>query len=367
MPGLDFSMPYNSDPKTLEELLKLQGLGGNRISEIYLSGPQEYSGSGRIMPRTNGDRFLKVIGLIHSNGIRVNLVLNTTCQGADWYSSAKKNSLLSFLKTMHREQGVEAVTIANPIYIGLVKQGLPEIEVCASVLSDVDSVKRAVLVREFGADTITPAADINRRINLLKEIKKATGARIKIMVNEGCLYNCVFRKFHFNFVSHWSKELEHSTMEGKDFFEHCMTVTQKDHSQIFKSGWIRPEDLESYKDITTSFKMVGRARSESLVLRAARAYMSQHYKGNLIDIMCSSLHAFGLTYGAYIDNTALGESGFFSQVTSCDRECHKCSYCQQVAQKLLKLNVVTRGKLEDTGKKELADKLEASGKLPYYG
>lgn len=126
MLGLDFSMPYNNDLKTLEELFKLQGLGGNRISEIYLSGPQEYSGSGRIMPRTNMDRFLKVVGLIHSNGIKVNLVLNTTCQGADWYSSAKKNSLLSYLKMMHREHGIEAVTIANPIYIGLVKQSLPE-------------------------------------------------------------------------------------------------------------------------------------------------------------------------------------------------------------------------------------------------
>jgi len=156
-------------------------------------------------------------------------------------------------------------------------------------------------------------------------------------------------------------------MEGKDFFEHCLAVTLKDHSQILKSGWIRPEDLESYKDITTSFKMVGRARSSSLVLRAARAYMNQRYDGNLIDIVCSSLHAFGLVYGAYLDNAALGESGFFKQITSCDRKCNDCNYCERLAEKLLKLNTVTRGKLEDMGRKELADKLEAAGKLPHFG
>ena len=42
-------------------------------------------------------------------------------------------------------------------------------------------------------------------------------------------------------------------------------------------------------------------------------------------------------------------------------------YCQQLADKLLKLNVVTRGKLEDMGQNELADKLEAAGKLPHFG
>ena len=366
MPNLSFSMPYNDSRETLQELIKLQGLGGNTISEIYLSCPQEYSGSGRVTPKTNITRFIETVKLIHGNKIRVNLVLNITCQGADWYLSKTIDNILNFIEMMHGEHGVEAVTIANPIYISAIKQRIPELEICASVLSDIDCVKRAELVSQAGADTITPDANINRDLELLKDIKEATGARIKIMVNEGCLYKCIFRKFHFNFVSHWSKELEHSIMEGKDFFEHCNAVTLKDRSQILKSGWIRPEDLEKYKDITTSFKVVGRTRAGSLVLRAARAYMSQHYEGNLLDIICSSLNVFSLAYGAYLDNARLGEYEFFNKVTSCDRKCNRCSYCQELAKKLVKLNVVTREKLEDTGRKELADKLEASGRLPYY-
>ena len=366
MPGLDFSLPYNDNDETLNELFGLQGLNGNTISEIYLSCPQQYSGSGRVTPRTNLDKFIKTVDLIHANGMRVNLIMNPTCQGADWYTSKFTDPLLSFLETMHYQHGAEAVTIANPIFIKQVRQRLPDIEICASVLSDVDNVKRAMIIREYGADTITPDANINRDLELLKDIKDATGARIKIMVNEGCLYHCPFRKFHFNFVSHWSKELEHSKMDGKDFFDHCLAVTLGDHSQILKSGWVRPEDLDSYRDITTSFKVVGRARGINMVLRASKAYMSQHYEGNLIDIICSSLHAFGLSYGAYLDNAGLGECNFFGKVSSCDRKCSHCSYCDELAKKLIKLNVVTRGKLEDMGRKDLADKLEAAGKLPYY-
>ncbi len=220
---------------------------------------------------------------------------------------------------------------------------------------------------EYGADTITIDANINRNLDVLRDIKKSTGAKIKIMVNEGCHYRCPFRKFHFNFVSHWSKELDHSTMEGKDFFEHCVALTLKDPSHVLKSGWIRPEDLENYRDIASYFKVVGRTRPGTLVMRAARAYMSQHYEGNLLDIVCSSLNAFNLMYGAYLDNSSLGENNFFDRVTSCNRECHKCNFCRELAGRLIKLNVVTRGKLEDLGQQELADKLEQQGMLPHYG
>ena len=367
MPNLEFSLPYNNDNDTLDELCTLQGLGGNTISEIYLSCPQQYSGSGRITPKLDLDRFVQTIAQIHDHNIKVNMVMNTTCQGADWYTTKVSDPIINFIEKMHYQHGVEAVTIANPIYMQLVKQRLPKIEICASVLSDIDNVKKATIIREHGADVITPDANINRDLELLSDIKEATGARIKLMVNEGCLYHCPYRKFHFNFVSHWSKELEHSSIDGKDFFDHCMAVTLEDRSQILKSGWIRPEDIERYRDITNYFKVVGRTRGKSMVIRASKAYMNQSYDGNLIDIVCSSLHAFGMSYGAFLDNTAVGDADFFNKITRCDRRCIKCNYCQELADKLIKLNVVTRGKLEDMGRKELADKLEASGRLPYFG
>jgi len=367
MPELEFSLPYNNNTQTLEGLFQLQGLGGARISEIYLSCPQVYSGSGRVTPRLSQDHFFDVVNLIHRHNIRVNLILNPTCQGADWYTQKSFQSTLDFLAMMHGDLKVEAVTLANPVYIQKVKKQLPSMEVCASVLSDVDCLQRAVLIREAGADTITPDANINRNIELLKQIKKATGAKIKIMVNEGCLYRCPYRKYHFNFVSHWSKELEHSTMQGQDFFDFCLAITKKDHSQILKSCWVRPEDLYRYAEITSFFKVVGRTRPKSLVLRASKAYMSQSYTGNLIDIVCSSINAFGLAYGAYIDNQELGNSGFVDKVTSCSNDCYNCNYCAKLAERLVKLNVVTHAKLEDLGREELAAKLENAGKLPLFG
>jgi len=83
MANLEFSVPYNNDTETLKELFKLKKLGSNRIREVYLSGPQEYSGSGRAkQDKINLSQFLEVVDRIHSEGLRVNLVLNTTCKVA---------------------------------------------------------------------------------------------------------------------------------------------------------------------------------------------------------------------------------------------------------------------------------------------
>ena len=62
--------------------------------------------------------FLEVVHKIHNEGIRVNLALNPTCEGIDWYSQNRVDSTMEYLKSMHEEHGVEAVTIANPLYLG---------------------------------------------------------------------------------------------------------------------------------------------------------------------------------------------------------------------------------------------------------
>ena len=364
MAGLEFSAPYNNDPETLEEVLKLKGLGKNRIKEIYLSGPQEYSGSGRITDELDLSQFLGIVDKIHREGIRVNLILNPTCGGTNWYSPEVINATIEYLRQVHEGHGVEAVTIANPLYIMEVRRHLPDMEICASVLGDIDSVQRAVLYNRAGADVITPDVNINRDLKLLKEIKEATNAELKLMVNEGCLYKCPFRKFHFNYISHKSKEL--GKIEGDAFFANCLQVTSGNHSQILKSGWIRPEDTGKYSEISGFFKIVGRARPRSMVIRATEAYLQESWDGDLLDIVSSSLNRFGLEYGAYLDNKSLEKYNFFEKATSCDRNCNKCSYCEEVAKDLITLKVLTRGKLEDVGFKDAADELERTGKLPQH-
>jgi len=162
MPNLEFSAPYNSDPETLKEIFRLKKFGGNRIREVYLSGPQEYSGSGRIMFGMDITDFTNIVDMIHSEGIRVNLILNPTCEGSDWYSPEVMRRKLEFLRQMREKHGLEEVTISNPIYIKEVRKQFPNMDICASVLGDIDCVQKAVLYSKMGANVITPDVNINR-------------------------------------------------------------------------------------------------------------------------------------------------------------------------------------------------------------
>ena len=338
MNNLEFSVPFNCDPDMLSDVFHLVRSSKNKVREIYLAGPREYSGSGRETNKLDTSQFISIVDQIHREGIRVNLVLNPTCEGVEWYRPAVVEKKMEYLRQMHEDHGVEAVTLANPIYIMAIRNLFPNIEICASVLSDIDSVQKAVFYSKAGADVISPDVNINRNLNLLKEIKEATNTKLKLLVNEGCLYKCPFRKFHFNYLSHKSK-METSMTETGDsiFFKHCRLITYNDPSQILKSGWIRPEDTRKYNEISCFFKIVGRMMPTSRVIRTTKAYLEESWDGNILDIMDGNLRAFCLEIFAYLDNKSLDKFNFFEKITSCYYNCdkNKCSYCEMLLKKLI--------------------------------
>lgn len=338
MANLQFSVPYNDDPETLDEIFALKKVGNNTIAEVYLSGPQKYSGSGRTMPKLELGAFLDTVDKIHAEGIAVNLVMNSTCEGSDWYTPESLKSKLEYLRIAHQEHGVEAVTLANPIYIKEIRNKFPDIDICASVLADIDCAQRAIIFNQYGANIMTPDVNINRNPGVLKEITQTTSLRLKIMVNEGCLSKCPFRKFHFNYTSHKSKEV---SSECGVFFENCVQVSAKDPSQVLRSGWVRPEDLQQYEGISNYFKIVGRSLKKDKVIRCIKAYMEESWDGGLLDIVCDSLHVFNRDYGVFLDNKSLGEYKFFDKVMACDKNCTQCSYCESLAKRLLKFRQFT--------------------------
>ena len=350
--ALDFSVPYNNNPELLPELFKLNEQSGNSIREIFLCAPQEHFGSGRVTRPVTSEEFTETVKRIHEHGIQTNLVMNSTCEGSRWYSREVMRATMELVRECHEGLGVRAITIANPLYVSEVRKNFPDIEICASVLGDIDCVQRAVIYREAGADVISTDTNINRNLELLEKIKEATGARLKLLVNEGCLYKCPFRKFHFNATSHVSKEIAEGIddVSFADFFGAGIGVIARNHSQLLKSCWIRPEDLRRYSGITSYFKVVGRAQLNSFIIRSTRAYLNESWDGDMLDIVTGCSKRFSMINGAYLDNEKLGECGFFDKVTSCYNDCSRCSYCDELAKKLVKLGVMTKAKLQDMDK-----------------
>ena len=367
MAGHDFSLPYNGERSTLDRQLAMNGQGGNHVREIYLNVPQDIAGSGRAGANDHltMEEFIEVIDHVHAAGVGVDMAMNATCGGGDWYDEEQVKRICDFVSEMHHEHGVEAVTLANPFYIARVHEACPTIEIAASVLADIDCMQRAQVFADAGARVVTVDTSINRDLKLLAQIHRRTGLEIKLMVNEGCLYKCPYRKFHMNLISHRSKEAQ---AEGKDFSFACGDLIKADPAELFRSNWVRPEELELYEKagVTTYFKVVGRDMLASKVLRACEAYLNEEYDGNLLDLLCSSSGFYSVEFGARIDNKALDTSGFFKRLSTCNRKCYDCTYCDELVEKYVRYGWVSEENLRDMGQGHMADAIKArfGGRYP---
>lgn len=360
MAGLEFSVPFNDDGPTMRNLLAMRERNGSRIREVYIGAPQAISGTGRVGVPMEEDRFIKVVESVHRAGIAVDITMNSTCEGADWYSKESVANTVDFVRRMHEQYEVEAVTMANPFHISEVRAACPDIEISASVLSDIDCYERAAVFASAGANTITPDTSINRDIKLLSQIVDGLGVEIKLMVNEGCLNKCPYRKFHMNYISHASRTTD---LEEGGFSFACGELIEKDPAHLFRSNWVRPEELERYRGVTKFFKIVGRDMLQSKVVRAVRAYMDESYDGNLLDLLCSSIGFFNVERGARIDNKELGKSSYFKRLSTCNRKCYQCSYCKELAERYVTYGPVSEENLLDMGQYDLAAMVHAATRM----
>ncbi len=331
MSKLKFSVPYNNNPNGLNEIIKLKDEKGDMVQEIYLPPPIKYFTSGRISPDIEMEDFTNLIDLCHKNGLTVNLLLNGQCEGLGWYKSNNVEKVIKFLKFLNTKHNLKSVTIANPLYLQKIRKSIPKIKITASILGYIGSVQRAMFYENLGADIITLDRDINRNFKILEEIKEATVCKLRLMVNEGCLFRCPYRLFHFNLISHWSKK---GDIPSDRFFFNCYHINKLDPSQILKSHWIRPEDLKKYKKITNFFKISGRTRKTEWLVNVIKAYTEKKWDGNFLDLMDSSLNEFKKSYKCFIDNRDL--DGFLDKVADCDENCLECNYCEDLAEKIVK-------------------------------
>lgn len=314
------------------------------------------TGSAGVGNVTTLDEFVGVVSVIREAGIRVDITMNSTCDGGDWYAEETLNRQIGFIRDMHEQHGIEAVTLANPFLIEQARQTCPNLEISASVLADIDCFSRAEAFALAGATTMTVDTSINRDLKLLRQIREKLGVELKLMVNEGCLNKCPYRKFHMNLISHKSHE---ERDEGNAFSFACGDIIGRDAGQIFKSNWIRPEDMRRYEGITSFFKIVGRDMMPSKVLRCTEAYLDESYDGNLFDLLCSSIGYYGIEFRAHIDNKALGRTNFFKRTSICNRQCQRCAYCAELADELLGYGWITREMLEDMGQTSMIAAIEA--------
>ena len=92
---------------------------------------------------------------------------------------------------------------------------------------------------------------------------------------------------------------------------------------ILRATWIRPEDLHYYDVYFDTVKLATRMHPAPYMV--LDAYAHRHYEGNLPDLMEPGLGSILSPH--ILDNTRFS-SDWFEKVLYCNKNCEKCSICQ---------------------------------------
>lgn len=219
-------------------------------------------------------------------------------------------AILSALRQLRDEYGVQSVTVTNLTLARLIKEALPDLYVTASVLMGLATPAQALMVRDC-VDAITPDTRLLRDLTGLKRLRSAFPGEIRLLVNEACLPGCPFRTQHFYEMGY-----------GHDFpLSLCEQMLAERPWLRLTGAWVLPRHLTFYDGLYDHLKLAGRVtlRDRDRYLTLLEAYV------NRAPILPTAIGGGPASPLDLID----ASDEWFAFVLHCDKRCDICSVCRE--------------------------------------
>lgn len=275
---------------------------------------------------------------------RAYALLNSRVHGRDIYGGkAGIETIGDRLQKLVDADVIHGIVFADPYLLQALSRRSADLasrlEAVPSVNCMIDSYDKFLSFLDIIAasgfkppETLVPDRAMNRRYDDLADLSAQVrrhhpGMAIELLVNEGCIYHCPFKLTHDALIS-----LQHITGD-MDIHEinrklGCMDYLFHHPHLIFKSPFIRPEDVARYSGVADRIKICGRTLGPGFLINAITAYMAGRYEGNLLSILDA---ADWLAEKYEIDNSRLPKD-FLEKLANCDKVCDDCRYCRTLAQ-----------------------------------
>jgi len=237
---------------------------------------------------------------------------------------------------------LSGVIFADPYFLQALSDAHPDLasnlEAVPSVNCMLDSPGRLFAIIAMIAETafkapsrIVPDRALNRKPARLEKVVNAVRSlyptiNIHLLANEGCLLQCPYKSAHDAHISLVNEGLCQEQTFAMNHDLGCVRRLLQDPGLMLASPFIRPEDVLEYEGQIDGLKLCGRTKGVPFLKRAITAYLDGSYTGNLLDLM----DAMGdLADRVYIPNRELPDQ-LFTKVTTCDKNCTACGWCDGV-------------------------------------
>lgn len=320
------------------------------ISSLYFTGfsylfaDARYS---RLPSNLNEDdlinQLIELNSLLPEKSIKRILLLNTRVHVPSYYNTDNTKNTLNILDRLLQNNIIDGIIYNDQYYINYLSKQSGEIcsqlEAIPSINWMFDNIDKVNQFHLYLSNTkfknpskIIIDRSLNRNISHLKifidQIKSSFNVDIELLANEGCLYQCPFKVSHDCYISLTHNCSSFSNMNygmmNVDFG--CIDFLRKYPYLIFRSPFIRPEDINQYENMCNIIKLAGRTGGYQYVMRLLDIYKSRKYTDNLMDLMDSTRY---LNNKLFIFNDAL-PLDFINNVGFCDKSCFKCGYCESL-------------------------------------
>jgi collagenase-like PrtC family protease len=270
------------------------------------------------------------------------LLMNSRVHGhAAYFDERQLRSVLQALESMLDAEVLDGVVFADAYYLQALSDAGPDVvsqlEAVPSINHMLDSFDRVRSIVDFISTTrfalpktLILDRSLNRRMEELVAVsvhcrEAFPGIQIELLANEGCLYQCPFKPAHDCHISlvNMGHVLDtHATNRQLG----CARTLQQNPARLFKSPFIRPEDVRAYEPTADVLKICGRTLGAPFLMKVMDGYLNAHFSGNLMELMDAMEPT---AQWLHVSNERL-PADFLSRLTTCSKDCHGCDTCEEL-------------------------------------
>jgi hypothetical protein len=302
-----WTLPYIDQPA--EFWRELAADHGSRVKAVYFPPPSGLLGTGR--PRQPEQH---LTDFLRQEDLPKHVLLNPVKPRAPIREIGQ--AVVDEVAALAEEFGVAGATVTDPHLAELLRRRLPSLELTASTLMEVAEPEQAAALRGL-FDVLVPASGILHRVlgerNILRELQAAFGGKLRLLLNEGCLPNCRFRKQHFEEMADgraWPQSL-------------CAPSLETAKWRRLTGGWVLPQLLHWLDGFGLEYKLAGRVTLANPVnyRRVCDAYLTR-----------TALwpHQIGAGPASMLEPLAMREE-FLRFLLGCGGSCGTCRLCERAA------------------------------------
>ena len=298
-PRPEISIPFIDQPMSFWREIAVQR--GPVVRDVYFPLPGDLIGSGR--PELSSNH-LSVF--LRESDLPKAVLLNPIVLPRPVEELAPL--IIAALERLIKDHGVSGAVVANPALALAVKDAFPDLSLTASTLMDVARPNQVLFLNGL-CDALVPSSRIMRSPAAIKTLKSCFSGRIRLLVNECCLPDCLFRTQHF--------------------FEMCSFPEPRSlcDEMLERKPWLRltgsfvlPQHLHLFDGCYDELKLAGRVSLQKPgdYFRTLNAYLDR-----------TPLSPDRIGGGPAAPSFSLEiEQDFYAATLDCDRRCQECSICR---------------------------------------